>query len=80
MENKIIYPELSYKIMGVLFDVHNQLGPRYHEKYYSRATALGFDKVELGYIKELPANIVFKGKIIGKYFLDFLVEITLIDL
>jgi len=31
---KIIEPELSYKIMGILFDVHSSLGNKYQEKYY----------------------------------------------
>lgn len=39
--------------MGVLFKVHSQLGPRYHEKYYQRAVALGFDEIGLKYSKEL---------------------------
>jgi GxxExxY protein len=31
---KIIYPELSYKITGVLFKVHNELGRYCKEKQY----------------------------------------------
>ncbi len=72
--NKIIYPELSYKITGVLFDVHTNLGNRYQEKYYSRAVALGFEKVGLKFERELRVNIAYHDKIIGKYYLDFLVE------
>ena len=71
---EIIYPQLSYKIMGVLFEVHNKLGYRYQEKYYQRAAALGFNKANLKYEKELKVDLDFDGKIIGKYFLDFLVE------
>lgn len=36
-KNKIIYPELSYEIVGVLFDVFNDLGYGLQEKYYYRA-------------------------------------------
>ncbi|MFA5777339.1 MAG: GxxExxY protein [Parcubacteria group bacterium] len=35
--SKIIYPELSYKLMGILYDVQNELGNKYQEKYYQRA-------------------------------------------
>jgi hypothetical protein len=30
--SKLIYPELSYKINGVLFAVHNELGRFYNEQ------------------------------------------------
>jgi len=32
----LIYPELSYQIIGILFEVYNQLGSGYHEKYYQK--------------------------------------------
>lgn len=71
---KVIYPELSYQIMGILFEIHNELGCRYQEKYYQRAIALAFDKVKLQYKKELKVDLIYDNKTIGKYFLDFLVE------
>ena len=33
----ILYPELSYQIIGALFEVFNELGYQYQEKYYQRA-------------------------------------------
>ncbi len=37
---ELVYPELSYKIVGILFEIHTQLGNRYQEKYYQRAVAV----------------------------------------
>ena len=71
---EVIFPELSFEIMKVLFEVHSELGGRYQEKYYQRAVALGFDKAGIKYSRELCAQLKFKDQIIGKYFLDFLVE------
>ena len=37
IEDKVIYKELSYQIVGILFEVYNELGYGYKEKYYERA-------------------------------------------
>lgn len=70
----LVYPELSYRIMGILFDVHNRLGGSFEEKYYQRAVERLLKRNNFKFDKELKANIVFEGDKIGKYFLDFLVE------
>ncbi len=70
----IVYPELSYKLMGILFQIHTELGNRYQEKYYQRAIELSLKKNGIIYKKELPVDLIFEGEKIGKYYLDFLVE------
>ena len=71
---KVICKELSYKVVGILFDVHSSLGGRYQEKYYQRAVETALGKEKLKYRRELPVDLTFKGDKIGKYFLDFLIE------
>lgn len=71
---KLFHPELSYKIMGILFEVHNRLGGQFEEKYYQRAVEKLLISNKINYQKELRANIIFEGDNIGKYFLDFLIE------
>lgn len=74
VNNKVIYPELSYKIMGVLFKVQNELGNKYQEKYYQRAIELEFKKQKIIFQREICVDLSYCGERIGKYFLDFLVE------
>lgn len=71
---KIIYPELSYKITGILFKVHNELGNRYHEKYYQRAIESELIANNIKFIKELSVDLTYNGEKIGKYRLDFFIE------
>ncbi|MFA5318558.1 MAG: GxxExxY protein [Patescibacteria group bacterium] len=71
---RIIHKELSYKIMGILFSVNSELGYGYQEKYYERAIEVYFKKKNIKYKRQMPYNISVCGEIIGKYYLDFLVE------
>lgn len=70
----LIYPELSYKIIGILFDVYNQLGYGYQEKHYEKAVATSLKLAGLNYKEQFPIPLKFKDEKIGNYFLDFLVD------
>lgn len=71
---RIIQKELSYKIVGILFDVHKKLGNRYQEKYYQRAVAAALKKNGLKFQKELPVSLLYDDRKIGEYYLDFLIN------
>jgi len=70
----LLYKELSYKIVGVLFNVFNELGYGYQEKYYQKAIEQSFNLARIKYKKQISFKLAYKGKIIGLYRLDFLIE------
>jgi GxxExxY protein len=70
----LVYPELSYQIIGILFEVFKQLGGGYQEKYYQRAIALELRRCKLKYREQVSMPLNYKDERIGKYFLDFLIE------
>jgi len=72
--SKIIYPKLSYQIMGILFKVYNKLGYGYQEKYYQRALAREFNKLNISFKKEQGTQLKYEGKIIGRYYVDFVID------
>ena len=37
MNEKIIHKELSYRVNGCIFDVHNEVGPGVREECYQKA-------------------------------------------
>lgn len=71
---KLIYPELSYKVIGLVFKVYNQLGGGYQEKYFSRALAIALEEAGLKFEREKEIKLWYSGRLIGKQFLDFIVE------
>jgi len=70
----LLFPELSYKIVGSAFDVHNNLGSGHYEKYYQKALAESFSKNQLKYKEQNYFPLKYNNKIIGKNFVDFLAE------
>jgi len=70
----LLYPELSFKIVGILFNVDNELGPGHKEKYYENAVATALRTSGLQYKQQLYVPLQYNGNVVGKYFLDFLVE------
>jgi len=73
-ENKIVYKELSYKIVGVMFDVYNELGYGHPEKVYEKAIEKAFVISGISYQRQANFNLTYHGEIVGKYYIDFIVD------
>ncbi|MBI4118787.1 MAG: GxxExxY protein [Parcubacteria group bacterium] len=70
----LVYPELSYKIVGILFDVYNSVGYGQDERTYQRAVATALNDVGLKFKEQVYFPLSYSGKKIGSGYLDFLVE------
>lgn len=71
---ELLYPETSYKIIGSAFDVYNSIGSGLKESVYQKSLAEAFRKNNLKFSEQLGLVIKYNGKIVGRRFLDFLVE------
>ncbi|MDP2692621.1 MAG: GxxExxY protein [bacterium] len=69
----LLYPEMSFIINGVLFDVFNQIGGGHNEKYYQKAVAIGLQNKGLDFVEQYYTPLKFDSEIVGKYYLDFLI-------
>lgn len=70
----LIEPQLSYRLVGILYRVFNELGPGLHEKYYQKAIEEALRSEKINFKPQAPIPLQFDNKIIGKYFADFVVE------
>ena len=75
---QLVYPELSYRLCGLCFDVHNSLGRYRNEKQYGDAleqlmtvAGISFERE-----KELPAS--FEGEHNRRNIVDFIVDNSII--
>ncbi|MEK7612032.1 MAG: GxxExxY protein [Patescibacteria group bacterium] len=70
----LLYPELSYKILGAAFDVFNKLGWGHKENIYQNALAIAFDEAGIIFEREKFVSTSYNGQQVGKEFLDFVIE------
>jgi len=71
---ELIHPQLSYEIIGTVFEVYNQLKYGHQERVYQRAFAEELSKKKIPFKRELYHPIVYNGKKISRYYLDFLID------
>lgn len=70
----LLYPELCFTLNGIFYEVNRQIGGGHLEKYYQKAVKIGLEKAKLQFQEQLYAPLQFENEVVGKYFLDFLVE------
>lgn len=71
--NDLIYSKECYLIMGLIFEVYNELGYGYKEAHYEEAIANKFRKNKIPFKRQLRAKLKCEGREIGIYIIDFLV-------
>lgn len=72
--NRIELPTLSYTIVGSAFAVFNELGYGLHEKDYQKALARELENRQISFCREVYVPITYKGKLLSRYFADFVIE------
>lgn len=77
---EIVHKELSYKLCGIFFEVHNRLGRFCEHNQYCDACELLLKKYKIPYKREITIPINFESSEIKGNRLDFLIkEIVPID-
>jgi len=72
--DKLIHENESYKIIGIVYDVYNEVGYGHKEKYYQNAVSIALKKEKITFQEQVYAQLKYKDVRIGKYFFDFLID------
>jgi len=71
---ELIYPELSYKVMSVIFEVHNKVGNKWREIDFCNAIEIVLKREKMNYEREKKVSIEFEGSKFAECRLDFIIE------
>lgn len=74
MDEKVIYPELSYELVGVFYAAHNELGRYANEKQYGDFVEGKLREKKIKYEREKILDQYFPGEHPGRHRVDFLVD------
>jgi GxxExxY protein len=69
-----LYKDLTYKIIGCLYNVHKELGSVHKEIIYHKALAIEFRDNDVPYSEEKSIDVKYKGKKVGIYKPDFILD------
>ncbi|MEP7354209.1 MAG: GxxExxY protein [Acidobacteriota bacterium] len=70
--------KLTEAVLGAVFEVSNTLGAGFLEKVYERALLKELALREINAVAQAPVSVFYKDHCVGEYFVDLLVEDTLV--
>ena len=74
MNADLKYFELTQQIIGVYYDVYNELGSGFLESVYQKSLALALESAGLNVCSRIDIPVWFRGHQVGQFEADLLVE------
>ena len=78
MTEKLLYKELSYKLVGAAMEVHKVLGPGFLEKTYQRAYETELKIQKISFIAQKKIKVIYKDVDLGFQILDLVINNAII--
>lgn len=73
---QFLHGELTKTVIGVFYDVYNELGHGFLESVYERAMEIALTGVGLAVHRQARLEVIFRGRSVGLFKVDLLVEST----
>jgi GxxExxY protein len=68
------HAELTHQIIGVFYEVYNELGYGFLESTYAEAMVVALAQLGRAAVREVPVPVWFRGQKVGQYFADLLID------
>ncbi len=72
------FDPLTERIIGCAIAVHRELGPGLLEATYEEALCIELELADLSFRRQMSVPVLYKGRSIGEYRLDLLIEDTVV--
>lgn len=67
--------QLTEKVIGMAMEIHRVLGPGFNESVYHRSLEVELAAAGIPFESEVPINVFYKGRLVGKYEADLVITI-----
>jgi GxxExxY protein len=68
------HQEITEKIIGVFYEVYNELGHGFLESVYEQSMAIALSEAGLQVVQQAPIAVHFRGRMVGDFRADLLVN------
>ena len=66
--------DLTGRIIGCAYTVHNKLGPSFLERVYENALRIELEKQGMRVRQQEPIKVSYDGQVVGEYYADLWIE------
>ena len=70
----MIDDDVSSKIIGAAFKVHNELGFGFVESIYERALSFELSELEINHRVQAPISVIYRNQLVGNFVCDIVVD------
>jgi GxxExxY protein len=79
-DTRLLYSELTEKILGIYYDVYNEIGHGFLESVYNNCMFFALTKAGISVRREVPVPVYFRGQDVGQFKADLMGRAVLIEL
>ena len=73
-EPSVELDELAHRVIGAAIEVHRVLGPGFLESVYEEALCVELAARRIGFTRQVPVGVDYKGRRVGEARLDLVVD------